>query len=183
MEGKAGTEKGRAGCDMTDGRWRRRWELFLEGERGARGVGGIRWRVCERRGRKETLSLQSPSDWLLKRFFIQCYDYPILCRQLSLSTIPTTRKSPTPNAGCKTHACVKVPSLLTHTKISCTNAPGAYNPRATSTHLKVLIESEIPPILMFLLLLPFLIFLLRASHNTSFLVITDALFEEVRLPR
>ena len=33
---------------MMGGRWRRRWELFWGEERGERGVGGIRLRLCER---------------------------------------------------------------------------------------------------------------------------------------
>ena len=49
-------------------------------------------------------------------------------------------------------------------------------------HLEVLIKVEVPTVLvLFLLWSLHGLFLVRASHDTGFLVVADALFEEVRL--
>ena len=120
---------------------------------------------------------QSPLGLMLDAFFIQCYDYLILCCPTLPSTIQP--KNPHPKRQMQTHACFKVPSVLAERRFMYKQTRSIYS--SDFHNLKVLIESEIPTVLMLLLLLTFLIFLLRASHDTSFLVITDALFKEISL--
>ena len=90
----------------------------------------------------------------------------------------STNQKPIPNTGKPMHV-LKPHPITVKAKISYTNTPIHIH---SLPHLKILIKSKIPPIHMFLLLLPPLL-LLRTSHDTSLLVITHSLLEEVGLAR
>ena len=105
---------------------------------------------------------------------------PILSYPM-LTLPPDQIQSQTPDANQCMHAYIKVLIHPTSTNNNKTKEI-IYKPHPVHIHspspLKILIKSEIPPILM-LLLLHSLLFPLRTSHHARLLIITHSFLKEV----